>query len=192
MVTITSRDPKDLVYAQIERAFEKIPIPRTTRSGTGWYFSNNEAPLMIGKIITYILSLDGVLLIDFNAPLFSIIFRALKKHARSASDSMRLAELQIEVSGNGDKLLYDIIERTIRTLTETYWRNGRYIKDNAAKKKFISRIIDELFSQKNCVIISATEGLTLIQEARRRNSSMQGQAQWLQNMFEKKQKKSTP
>lgn len=192
MSSILFRDPKDAVYAQIERAFRDIPIPRTRGSGAGWFFTYSNMPLFIAKMINHIFSLDGIILIDFGLPLRAVIFQELKKCSRSGSDSTRVEFLQIELVGAGDKLLYDIIERTTKILPENGYKLGRYLKDDSAKKKFISRIIDELFNQKIGIILSATECLTLVQEARLRYSNMQDQANSLVLTFEKKRKQQKP
>lgn len=185
MSAVAIKDPKDFVYAVILQMFADIPIPRT-RGGNGWFFLNASIPGFIGKIIKRALSVDSIMLIETGVPLEQVIFAALMQTQRSASDQARVEALQLELSGGGDKKLYDIIENTIKTLPENGWRSGRYLKDEAARKKFISRIIDEFFGQKGNVILPAVECLLLVQAARQKFLSLQDQAVYLANAFEKK------
>ena len=180
------KDTKDLVHTQLILAFDAIPIPHTIRSGSGWFFAYYNVTGHIGKFIKYIFSLDGVVMVDLtNIPLEQTIYQALAIKQRS-SDQACVASLQIELSGDGDQLLYGIIERTIKTLPENYGKIGRYLKNDTERKKFISRIIDEFFNQKIGVILSAAECMLLVQEAKQKYISLQDQARFLSLAYEKK------
>ncbi|MBI2055969.1 MAG: hypothetical protein HYT37_01150 [Candidatus Sungbacteria bacterium] len=193
MAGATARDPKDIVYAAILKAFADIPIPRTVKTGNGWFFLYNTVPTSIGKMIKLIFSLDGIFLVDVTTiSLEWVIYHTLKDAMHSGSDQVRVMALQLELSGEGDKFLYDIIESAIKVLPENSWRSGRYLKDEAARKKFISRIIDEFFSQKIGIIMSPAECMSLVQSARRRYASIQDQAAFLYREFKKKRIAAKP
>lgn len=185
MISTAVKDPKDFVYAVILKMFTDIPIPRT-RGGHGWFFLYASVPGFIGKIIKRVISVDGITLVEAGVPLAQTIFDALMQTRRSASDQARVEALQMELAGGGDKMLYDIIESAIKALPENSWRSGRYLKDEAARKNFISRIIDEFFGHKGSIILPAAECLSLVQSARHKFLSLQDQAVYLADVFEKK------
>lgn len=146
-----SQDPKDVVRGILRQAIDALP--RTRRSGKGWFLEHNKADVFINYIIDQFSSPAGIICINTNLAFEDVIYKALAKKKRG--DQGQAEEIMKALFFDTRDTLKKIITDCFGFLKHAMY--GRVIPDSILRDKFVDSIIDSIFEKNKGLTIDTTQ-----------------------------------
>lgn len=150
---MAKRDPKDIVYEIIERAFQQLP---RTRSGKGWYIVSSRISVFISYIAGSICGKQGIALINTSLDNVRII-RDVLLHQKFPNDQQRAENIVNALTAFSQPLVEVVIKNAMDKYASNHNIYNRYFPDGNDKKKFINYIVDTTFSPNGSMRVGNVE-----------------------------------